>query len=141
MQGPFNYEKRERYAHLTKGEAEIWERYVKAFPNRFDEVYYDVELGLPIGYDPERPEPWKSHASYLGGYKIDVLGIKGDVSTIIEIKKMATTKALGEVWLYEYLYKAFKKPIGKCELEIVTDFEMPHMREVCEADNVKLIIV
>lgn len=141
MVGPVPYTKRPNYPHLSQGEAEIWDRYIAAFPDRFDEVWYDVELGTPRGFDPERPAPYQAHHAYLGGYKIDVLGRRGDTYTIIEVKRQATTKALGEIWLYEHLCKAYRDFAKSYQLEIVTDEEMPHIREVCLADGVMLTII
>jgi hypothetical protein len=141
MLGPYPYTKRDSYPHLSDAEGKIWERFIAENPDRFDVCWYDVELGTPRGYDATRPEPYRSHHRYLGGYKIDVLGQKGDQLTIIELKKQATTKALGEIWLYEYMYLKEKAPEKAPRLMIITDEEMPHIQECCVADEVELVVV
>lgn len=141
MQGPFVYAHRHKYPHLSEAEATIWHRFITKYPDYFDQCWYDVELGLPRGYDPERPAEYQKHHLYLGGYKIDVLGQKGDRLCIVEVKKQATTKALGEIWAYEFLYLKEHPEVKEVDLLILTDEEMPHMREICDPDEVKLIVV
>lgn len=141
MQGPFVYAERHKYPHLSQAEADIWQKFIQKYPDYFDICWYDVELGLPRGFDDERADPYQKHHKYLGGYKIDVLGQKGDRKCIVEVKKQATSKALGEVWLYWHVYLKDHPEAGEVDLMIVTDEEMPHVREVCEADGVKLFVV
>ena len=141
MIGPVPYQVLPNKTHLSEGELNIWQRFVAKFPERFTTVCYDVELGTPRGFDPEMPLNYQKHHKYVGGYKIDVLGEKDGVKTIIEIKKQATTKALGEIWLYEFLYTGTVDKEADVKVMILTDEEMPHMREVCESDDVELVMV
>lgn len=141
MQGPFVYEKRYKYPHLTEGEGDIWQRFIEKYPDYFDTCWYDVELGTPRNFDTEMSEPYQSHHKYLGGYKIDVLGEKNGRKCIVEVKKQATTKALGEIWCYEFLYLKDHPEETEIDLLILTDEEMPHMREICEGDGVQLVVV
>lgn len=141
MLGPFAYKSIPPKTHLSQNERTIWERFIEKNPERFDLATYDVELGKPRGFDPERPEPYARHHAYLGGYKIDVLGEKEGVKTIIEIKRQATTKAIGEVDLYEFLFMLINENAPPPKLMILTDEEMPHMREWCEKWDVELVVV
>lgn len=141
MLGPYPYREIPPKTHLSVGELAIWERFVAKFPERFERVWFDVELGIPRNYDDTRPEEYARHHRYLGGYKIDVLGEKEGVKTIVEIKRQATTKALGEIWCYDDLYKRFVDSISVVKDLIVTDEEMPHIREICEKDGVGLEVV
>ena len=141
MIGPVPYTQIPFKTHLSERELAIWQRFVAKYPERFATVCYDFELGTPRGFDPERPPNYQAHHAYLGGYKIDVLAEKDGVKTVIEVKKQATTKALGEIWMYEYLYTGTVEKEANTRLMILTDEEMPHMREVCEADEVELVVV
>lgn len=141
MIGPAHYLQVPLHTHLSMGELAIWMRFTSMFPDRFDLATYDYELGVPRNFDDTRPEKYANHHRYLGGYKIDVIGTKQDVETIIEIKKQATSKALGEVWLYSEVYHKENPDKIMPRLMILTDEEMPHMREICEAEGVELVVV
>lgn len=141
MIGPVHYLQIPLRTHLSQGELAIWQKFTTLFPDRFDLVAYDYELGEPRGFDETRPENYAAHHRYLGGYKIDVIGYKEQVETIIEVKKQATSKALGEVWLYSEVYHKENPDKVMPRLMILTDEEMPHMREICESEGVELVIV
>lgn len=141
MLGPYPYRIVPPKTHLSVGERELWERYVAKFPDMFEQVWFDVELGVPRNYDELRPEQYARHHRYLGGYKIDVLCEKDGVKTIVEVKRQATTKALGEIWCYDDLYKRFVDTISPVKNLIVTDEEMPHIREICEKAGVGLVVI
>lgn len=141
MRGPFKYEQLSKYPHLSKMESDIWDRFVRKYPDAYYEAYYDVELGDIRGDVSELQPEWQKDAQYLGKYKIDVLCKNSLGWTIIEVKKSATTKALGEIWLYDFLFKQEwpdRRPIFNA---IVTDEEMPNIRTVAEAENVQLYVV
>jgi len=141
MIGPAHYLQIPNHTHLSERELAIWQKFTSLFPERFTTVAYDYELGIPRNYDDTRPENYAKHHRYLGGYKIDVIGYKTDVETIIEIKHQATSKALGEVWLYSEVYHKENPSKEMPRLMILTDEEMPHMREICEAEAVELVII
>lgn len=141
MLGPHPYNQIPPKTHLSENELGIWKRCIEKFPALFDIVSYDVELGTPRGFDADRPEPYARHHAYLGGYKIDVVGDKEGQKTIVEIKHQATTKAIGEVDLYEFLYIITNESALPPKLMILTDEEMPHMREWCAKWAVELLVV
>lgn len=141
MRGPLPYQRLNVYPHLSKHEAPLWDRFILEHPGMFEQVYYDVHTGDRRPDTTELMPEYERNAEYLGAYKIDVVGETSEYIMVIELKVQATTKALGEVWLYEHLLKkawGTKKPIMSA---IVTDVEMPHIREVCEADGVMLFVV
>ncbi len=141
MRGPYKYEILSKYPHVSASEADIWTRFIAKFPGFFDQVWYDVQIGGIRGDLSDLKDEWKSNAEYLGKYKIDVLGLKDGVYTIIELKKSATTKALGEVWAYDFLFKQEWKPENKVKNMIITDEEMPNIRQIAEAEEVDLVVV
>ncbi len=140
MRGPYKFEKLASYPHLVKAEAAIWERFIEHNPGLFQEVWYDVQVGDCRPCEEKLNEKTSANRLYLGKYKIDVLAIKDGVCYIVEIKKEATTKALGEVWLYEHLFKKENPTKNVGDPIILTDVEMPNVREVCESDGVMLAI-
>lgn len=141
MRGPFKYELQSTYPHLSKAEAEIWNRFIVAYPEAFKQCWYDVEVGQCRPSDEKLKPEWETNRQYLGKYKIDVVGETDDFFCVIEVKHEATTKALGEVWLYEELFKDEWKPKKPVLTYIVTDTEMPNIRKVAEAEGVQIYVV
>ena len=129
------------YPHLSVNEAAIWERFVARNPTAFVRAYYDVCVGEPRESEEELKPAWEKNRRYLGAYKIDVIGENEDELTIIEIKHEATTKALGEVWFYDFLFQKLYTGKKRVTNAIITDTEMPHIRECAFADGVGLWVV
>lgn len=141
MIGPYSYGVVPNHTHLSKKERAIWTAFMQEHPNFCDRIWYDVECG---GHrqklDGVRPELHKM-AEYLGKYKIDVVGENKDSYIIFEVKGEATTKALGELWLYDDLLReewTINKPV-RCIC--VTDEEMPNIRLTLEKEGYELIVV
>ena len=141
MHRPFPYGALPNYPHLTKYETIIWERFVEALPGRFQICYYDVTCGDCRGDEEGLKPEWKANRDYLGRYKVDVIGFKDGKHTLIELKRQATTKAIGELALYAHTLAekfpayAWTSPI------IVTDEEMPNMKSYAEANGIKLTVL
>lgn len=141
MRGPYKYELQSSYPHLSKAEAEIWNRFVVTYPDAFKQCWYDVEVGKCRPSDEKLDPEWEKNRQYLGKYKIDVVAENDEYICVIEVKKEATTKALGEIWLYDELFAKewnVKKPVLNY---IITDTEMPNIREVCEKEGVQVYVV
>ena len=83
----------------------------------------------------------KQKAAFFALPYIDVVGKKGNQYTIIEIKREATSKALGEIQLYFHCFLRDWKSEAPVKTMILTDIEMPEMKQICELDDTQLIIV
>lgn len=141
MRGPYPYELQSQYPHLSKAEAEIWSRFITAYPDAFKQCWYDVEVGQCRPSTEELKPEWEQNRAYLGKYKIDVVAENDEFWCVIEVKKEATTKAMGEVWLYDELFRAEWNPKKPVLNYIVTDTEMPNIRAICEKEGVQLYVV
>ena len=137
----FKYEILPSYPHLSDNEAAIWSRFISKYPDRFNRIAYDVCVGEPRPCAEPLDEKTLRNRHYLGRYKIDVLAEDGEFFYIIELKKEATTKALGEVWLYERLFNLDYNPNKPLQSFVITDSEMPNIRATLEEENIGLIVV
>ncbi|MBA7546534.1 hypothetical protein ES705_38926 [subsurface metagenome] len=104
MAGRLIYEKRHRYAHMFGENAEIWNRFLSEFPDRFDTVDYDFRVGKGMKLNPEWDEAMKRDATALTQKRIDVLAWTGEKPTIIEVKVRVGLSALGQVMGYKILF-------------------------------------
>lgn len=140
MFGPFKYGTLPVRTHLSAKERAVWAAFMQQYPAFCDKIWYDVECGgMRGGTDGLKPE-WSDNAKYLGRYKIDVVGETDKSLFIFEVKGEATTKALGELWLYDDLLREewhITKPI-RCIC--ITDEEMPNIRQSLEKEGYELIV-
>lgn len=135
------YEKRSWYAHLSPDEAQLWDKFITEFPDMYDTVAYDVKIGRPPDFVTEHADPAMRAQAPLYQYKIDVVGYKGSSVDIIELKKYATFRALGQVNSYAHLYKRDIDPLSEPKRIVVTNQLMPEMDVLAEAAGVLMIVV
>ena len=104
MPGRFNYEERRKYPHLIGEDTEVWTRFIRKYPERFDTVDYDVKVGKGTAADSIMDKTSRDQWTQLTQKRIDVIGYKNDFVTIIEVKKRVTLFTLGQVLGYRFLY-------------------------------------
>ncbi len=121
MSGRFPYKERYKYPHMLGKNREIWDRFIKLFPGRFDSVDYDFRVGDGIPYGPDIDPVTRATMKVLTQKRIDVLGWNGEQPTIIEVKKRVGLSALGQVLGYLALFQADLPNILEPELMIVTE--------------------
>lgn len=101
-----------KYPHLLPADIALWDRFLTANPNRFEELYYDIRVG--DGRDPgqDYAPNIRRMAIDLSQRRIDAIGITPDEIYIIEISTRPGLKALGQLMAYPTLY-AQKYPTNK----------------------------
>lgn len=104
MPGKFNYEERFKYPHLIGEDTEVWTKFVKQFPGRFDTVDYDVKVGVGAKVFTIEDKKSQDYWSNLTKKRIDVVGFKDNIVTIIEVKKKVGLYTLGQILGYKFLY-------------------------------------
>lgn len=104
MAGQFNYEVRHKYPHLIGEDRDLWNRFIKKFPDKYETVDYDIKVGEGAetlkDWDQGKIDYWKN----LTKKRIDVLAWKGNFAQIIEVKKRVGLYTLGQVLGYRFLY-------------------------------------
>ena len=104
MNGKFNYELRHKYPHLIGEDTEVWNHFILRYPDRFDTVDYDVKVGKGVNTDILTETESRKYWSKLTKKRIDVIGYKDSLITIIEVKKRATLFTLGQILGYRFLF-------------------------------------
>ncbi|MBA7604760.1 hypothetical protein ES703_11886 [subsurface metagenome] len=104
MPGRFNYEFRHKYPHLIGEDTEVWNRFILKYPDKFDTVDYDVKVGLGAETTPIEDQTSKDYWANLTKKRIDVIGYKNNLVTIVEVKKRASLFTLGQILGYRFLY-------------------------------------
>jgi len=137
----FPYKILKSYTHLLAEDVALWERFIDAHPNYFDFVDYDIHVGEGMKIDPTWTPEIQKMATTLSQFRIDAIGWKGDIPTIIEIKPRAATKAIGQILVYSTLFqKTYPKEPTPKKL-IITDWQHDDIESVAFNHNIKIIIV
>lgn len=109
------------YPHLHAGDREVWSKFLEAEGHRLKEVWYDVHVGqgvvLPVGAsDMER-----RIALGVTRKRIDVVARVGGGFWVVEIKPLASMRAVGQVITYTRLFILEYSPQGEVWPVIVSD--------------------
>jgi len=125
MPGKFNYEERFKYPHLIGEDTFVWSRFIQKFPKRFDTVDYDVKVGKGADTESIPSEKDREFWAVLTKKRIDVIGYKNNLATIVEVKKRATLFTLGQVLGYRFLYLREHPEIGTVRTLVVCSLITP----------------
>lgn len=137
----FKYEKRYYYPHMKPEDIAIWERFIDAHPDMFDWVQYDVVCGSDPDFIDEMDEKIGGDSWKLYQKKIDVLGIKDEQLTIIELKPKAGAAAVGQVKMYKKLFTHDYNPPIEPLIMIATNEASPDFREFAKDEGVEVVVV
>jgi len=104
MPGKFNYEVLHKYPHLIGEDIHVWNKFVLKFPDRFDTVDYDLKVGKGANTESLSQPKDKKTWSDLTKKRIDVIGYKDSIITIVEVKARVGLFTLGQILGYKFLY-------------------------------------
>lgn len=93
------------YPHLLPNDIPVWERFLEAFPDRYDRIDYDVRVGKGREAPPEFEANLRKMALDLSRRRIDAIGYTPNRIDIIEITRLADLKAIGQLLAYPLLYR------------------------------------
>src|SRR5690349_2056741 len=99
----FKYEKRYKYPHMKPADVAIWERFIEKNPDAYDTVQYDFNVGDAPPFNPLINGEEDLNQDALYRLKIDVVGKKGNIIDIIELKPKAGPSTIGQVKGYRTL--------------------------------------
>lgn len=137
----FKFEKRYKYPHMKPNDIEIWERFIEKFPEYYNSVQYDFNVGDPPPFNPLADDGTDLNQDKLYRLKIDVVGHYNNIIDIIEIKPNAGPGTVGQVIGYRELYLRDEQPKEKVQAVILTNKIQPNMEYLCKIQDVKLIVV
>ena len=135
------YERRTWYDNLREGETAIWNRFIDREPDAFDEVIYNLHVGQGAAIPEGTEDAIARDFRMLTQYKIDVVGFKGNTTSIIEIKPYAGAGAIGQLLTYAELYKKDVDPAARPRLIVLTDRLRPDTERAAKELNIEIVVV
>lgn len=135
------YQRKSFYPNMKELETIIWNRFLDAYPNAYDEVIYNLKLGegahIPEGTEQNLADGFKQ----LTQHKIDVVGFKDNEIDIIELKPYAGVGAIGQVIGYRDLYTTHIDSSVLPNLVIVTDLLRPDTKTIADKQGINIVVV
>lgn len=133
--------KNRQFPGLLPDDIELWERFLSAFPDRFERFDYDVRVGT--GRDPgERfVENVRKMAVHLSQRRIDAVGFNDGELTIIEITLSAGLRALGQLQVYPGLYRSTFLPLQRIKTMLVAESVQADIMPTLQTSNIELILL
>lgn len=105
MQGKFIYSLQTWYPHMMPHDVHIWEKYVRAWPDKFLSCDYDLPVGKTPDWLDDEKDAEKAKQGFLYRKKIDVVGYAEDYIALIEVKPSAGSSAMGQILGYQLLFR------------------------------------
>ncbi len=119
-----------KYPHMFPLDIAIWERFLVSYGADYANFSYDVKVGSGSPVAPGTPDNYARMQEILSKYRIDAVGFRSNNIDIIEVKPDAGTIAIGQVVTYVALYKRDLKPSLTIRGVIVTNRELPDMKNL-----------
>lgn len=141
MAGRLKYGLRYKYPHMLADESKIWERFMMAFPDRFESVDYDFRVGSGAPVPEGTEDNFSRMITMLSQKRIDVIGWVGDSPEIIEVKIRVGLSTLGQVLGYRILFERDFKEFGKPGLMVVCEIISGDDHLVLEENEVEIFVV
>jgi hypothetical protein len=99
-----------RYPHMMPEDVPVWDRWLQSQVPDWTEILYDVKVGRGVDTPEDYPEPYASMAAVLSKKRIDAVLVYPDQHIIVEVKKLADWKAIGQLMGYPVLYERYLEP-------------------------------
>lgn len=113
--------KDQRLAHMSKGDAYLWSKFMDKYPKQYSFYEYDVRVGKGVFLPETSPEWLRKSARDLSRKRIDVVGHGKKSIAIIEVRVNAKANVLGDLISYKYLYTVTFHPDKLVIPILVTD--------------------
>jgi hypothetical protein len=123
---------RPAFPHLLPDDAAVWQRFLDAEKPAVEIIYYDVRVGegRPVGQ--EYTSAIQKMARDLSQRRIDAILVNGSTHTICEVTTVATLKAVGQLAVYEHLYRLQQSiPITIKKLLVCSSLD-PDLKSYCD---------
>lgn len=92
------------YPERTDSESSVIRDYLNAHGTEFDTLGFSVRVGQALEPDPTHLIGVQRSTIYSTRKRIDFVGIKGDLHTLVEAKQRVQPSALGQILTYRKLY-------------------------------------
>lgn len=126
---------------MSVADTVIWNRFIEKYPDAYERMQYDYHVGDAPPFNTLTDDNEDQNQDMLYRLRIDAIGHNGNTLDVIEIKPNAGPSCIGQVMSYKTLFERDEEYNGAVRSVIITDTLKPNMDFLCEAENIKLIVV
>jgi len=128
------------YAHLLPDDIIVWERFLSIHPNIYDRIEYDVRVGEGSTPPDDIEEKYKIMWRDLSQKRIDAIGHKPNLITIIEITRMAGMKAVGQLMVYPILYRGSYDKLTPISKLLIAEELLPDIESTLIENDIRFLL-
>lgn len=110
-----------RYPHMMPDEIPVWERFLATQNPDWIRIDYDVKVGQGVELPPDMDPNFVDSCKYLSKKRIDAVLIYDNLDVLIEVKKCADWRAIGQLLGYPILYQRDRAPEKQIQIVLVTE--------------------
>ncbi len=137
----FPYEKLPKYPHLRQYESAIFEKFIENNPSAFHKVAYDFTLQTKSNPIAKAPPKIKDNWNYLTSFKIDALCQIGNDLCIVELKTAAQAGSIGQMLLYNKLFRQQERPKNTLFLLLIAEIFTPDVIELANDFGIQTVSI
>jgi len=122
-----------RFTHLAPDEQEIARLFIEKNPVHATDWIFDEHLGEGMTPNPDWPIWLMAMSKSLTQRRVDLIGTSNDGTWLIELKQRGDIHAIGQLLVYESLYKVKHPHTTRLHLALVCrylgfDLELPLLK-------------
>jgi len=130
-----------RFRHYKKSEIDLATRFIRSLKLQGDYYFNVVLLSDAAEHIARYMEPLSLSDIYPWCYEIDAVVRQPGAHTLIEFKERPIYTGIGQLKLYEDLYKKQYNPGKHILLALVTDRGDPQQQKVAEKQGIRVYVV
>lgn len=130
-----------KFPHLLPGEVTVWKSFLWSYADTQDRYIYDVHVGEGSLPQENQRTVYGDNFGWLTKKRIDVVGWRGSIPTIYEVRNRFTIPLMGQLIGYKYLWmRQNPESIPPMMIGVCT-FCQPDDLDVCRAHDVRVVVV
>lgn len=141
MRGQYEYKPMSSYPHMGPEDTKVWQRFVAAFPDKYDTADYDVKVGTAPAFVTRDEAGVGGDIANLYLRKIDVVAFKENHIDVIEVKPKAGFSTVGQILGYMMHWNDEHKGVGVPHAVIVAGECPLDARILADQNGVEVYIV
>lgn len=110
-----------RYPHMLQEDSRVWSAFLRRHADLVRSCWYDVHCGSTMPIPVDLPEWARRDAGAISRKRIDVVWLGSTSYWVTELKPLASYTALGQVLLYERLFRADYRVVEACRPALICE--------------------
>jgi hypothetical protein len=138
---PYAFEQMRVFPGMQPLDTKVWRTFIEQFPNYFDACDYNYRVGIGTNTDPDASDSHNMMIKMNSKLKIDVIGVKGDRFSIVEVKEYMLPAAVGQLLVYQDCFHRDTNYLIKANLICLCNYVHPDVARYCLENDILILTV